>query len=94
MIKSQLRARITAAKPYLNGRLAEKILDAIFDEIANTLSRGDRVEIKGFGVLFVKARKARIARNPLTGALVSVKEKKALGFKVGKEMRGRLNKRI
>ena len=92
VIKSQLLARIAAAHPHLYGHKVEKVLDAILDEIANALANGSRVELRGFCVFYVKTRKARRSRNPSTGAQVLVKEKKALGFKIGKEMRDRLNK--
>jgi integration host factor subunit beta len=69
----------------------EKIVNAIFDEITEALSRGDRVELRGFGAFSVKRRDARVGRNPRTGAQVAVDEKAVPFFKTGKEMRERLN---
>jgi integration host factor subunit beta len=57
------------------------------------LSRGDRVELRGFGAFSVKRRGARMGRNPRTGASVQVGEKHIPFFKTGKELRERLNER-
>jgi integration host factor subunit beta len=72
-------------------RDAEIVVAAILEEIVEALSRGDRIEIRGFGVFAVKHRKARVGRNPGTGELVQVKDKMVPYFKPGKEMRARLN---
>ena len=68
----------------------EIIITAIFDEIAAALTRGDRVELRGFGAFTVKKRAARIGHNPLTGNTVSVGEKHMPVFKTGKQLRDRL----
>jgi integration host factor subunit beta len=91
MIKSELVQRIANRNPYLYLRDVEKIVNAILDEITGALSRGDRVELRGFGAFSVKHRDARIGRNPRTGAHVPVNEKTVPFFKTGKEMRERLN---
>jgi integration host factor subunit beta len=70
----------------------EKILDAILDEIGAALTRGDRVELRGFGTFSIKRRSARVGRNPRTGVTVSVEKKSVPYFKTGKEMRARLNR--
>jgi integration host factor subunit beta len=91
MIKSELVQRIADRNPHLYLRDVEKIVNAILDEITGALSRGDRVELRGFGAFSVKHRDARVGRNPRTGAHVPVNEKTVPFFKTGKEMRERLN---
>ena len=91
MIKSELVQRIANRNPHLYLRDVEKIVNAILDEITGALSRGDRVELRGFGAFSVKHRDARVGRNPRTGAHVTVNEKTVPFFKTGKEMRERLN---
>jgi integration host factor subunit beta len=93
MIKSELVQRIANRNPHLYLRDVEKIVNAIFDEITAALTRGDRVELRGFGAFSVKHRDARVGRNPRTGAQVPVAEKSVPFFKTGKEMRERLNER-
>lgn len=92
MIKSELVARVATANPHLYQRDVENIINAILDEITAALSRGDRVELRGFGAFSVKARPARMGRNPRTGETVDVSEKAVPFFKTGKEMRVRLNR--
>ena len=91
MIRSGLVNKIASINNDLYQRDAEIIVGAILEEIVEALSRGDRVEIRGFGVFAVKQRKARVGRNPRTGEQVEVKEKMVPYFKPGKEMRARLN---
>ena len=91
MIKSELVQRISERNPHLYQSDVEKIVNAILDEIAEALTRGDRVELRGFGAFSVKRRDARQGRNPRTGAKVAVGEKIVPFFKTGKEMRERLN---
>jgi integration host factor subunit beta len=92
MIKSELIERISSQNPHLFARDIEKIVTAIFEEIVEALSRGDRVELRGFGAFSVKRRGARPGRNPRTGAAVSVAKKAVPYFKTGKGMRERLNR--
>jgi integration host factor subunit beta len=91
LIKSELVQRIADRNPHLYLRDVENIVNAILNEITSALSRGDRVELRGFGAFSVKRRDARVGRNPRTGAHVSVEEKSVPFFKTGKEMRERLN---
>ncbi len=91
MTKSELIMRLAERNPHLYYRDVERIVSTIFDEIAAALSRGDRVELRGFGALSVKKRNARIGRNPRTGESVNVAEKHVLFFKTGKHLRQRLN---
>ncbi len=68
------------------------LVDTIFDEISVALSRGDRIELRGFGSFSVRKRKARMARNPKTNEVVQLDERQAVYFRAGKELRERLNK--
>ena len=91
MTKSELIQRLAELNPHLYQRDVERIVTAIFDEISAALSRGDRVELRGFGAFSVKRREARVGRNPRTGASVQVSEKHIPFFKTGKQLRDRLN---
>ena len=92
MIKSELVQRLAARNAHFYQRDIENIVDAILGEITETLARGDRVELRGFGAFSTKQRQARIGRNPRTGDKVPVMEKHVPFFKTGKEMRERLNR--
>lgn len=92
MIKSELVERIAAQNPHLFQRDVELIVNVIFDEIISALSRGERVELRGFGAFSVKHRPSRTGRNPRTGAQVHVDEKYVPAFKTGKDLRMRMNK--
>jgi integration host factor subunit beta len=63
----------------------------MLDAITGAMARGDRVELRGFGVFSARNRAARTGRNPRTGAYVSVEQKSVPFFKTGREMRNRLN---
>ena len=91
MIKSKLVERISLQTPHRYRQDAEKIVNAIFSMITAAMARGDRVELRGFGVFFVKLREGRTGRNPRTGASVSVPQKGVPFFRTGKEMKSRLN---
>jgi integration host factor subunit beta len=70
---------------------SEAVVDTVFEAITNALAQGDKVEIRGFGSFRVRQRRARVGRNPKTGASVSVPGKKVPFFKVGKELRELVN---
>jgi integration host factor subunit beta len=91
MTKSELIAYLAEENPHLYQRDVERIVTTIFDEIASALSRGDRVELRGFGAFSVKQRGARVGRNPRTGAAVNVAAKRVPYFKTGKQLRDKLN---
>jgi integration host factor subunit beta len=91
MIKSELVRRIAEQNPHLFTSDVDRIVNAIFDEIAAALAKRHRVELRGFGAFVVKTRKARPGRNPKTGAIVSVPETHHPSFKTGKPMHDRLN---
>ena len=93
MIKSELIQQIAQDNPHLFQRDVERIINTIFEEIGAALSRGDRVELRGFGAFSVKTRDARTGRNPRTGESVQVAKKFVPFFKSGKDLRDRLNDR-
>jgi len=92
MIKSELIQKIAKDRPHLYHRDVERIVNTVFEEIADALAQGQRVELRGFGAFSVKNRPARTGRNPRTGAAVHVPEKHVPFFKTGKDLRERLNK--
>ncbi len=91
MIRSELIQKISEENPHLFQRDVERIVNTVFEEIIDAMSRGDRVELRGFGAFSVKRRDARQGRNPRTGESVSVEEKHVPFFKTGKLLRERLN---
>lgn len=91
MIRSELIQRIAEENPHLYQRDVERIVNTIFEEVTDAMSRGDRVELRGFGAFSVKRREARTGRNPRTGESVQVDEKHVPFFKTGKLLRDRLN---
>jgi len=91
MTKTELIARLSAKNPQLYHRDIERIVSTIFEEISEALAQGRRVELRGFGAFSVKTRSPRIGRNPKTGEIVDVAEKRLPFFKVGKTLKVRLN---
>ena len=65
---------------------AEQAVEAVFESMKTALTRGDRIELRGFGVFNVRPRKTGIGRNPRTGAEVNIPPGKAVRFKPGKEL--------
>ena len=90
--KSDLIIKIANLNPSIYHKDATKIVNVFFETITRAISRSERVELRGFGVFDVKKRKARIARNPKNGAAVAVPEKNVPYFRMGKDMKDRLNK--
>jgi integration host factor subunit beta len=91
MLKSELVANIAEDSPHLYRRDVENVVNAILDTITDALTRGDRVEVRGFGVFSTKKQKGGPRRNPRTGEKVVVAEKIIPVFRTGKDMRKRLN---
>ncbi|MEL6340234.1 MAG: integration host factor subunit beta [Myxococcota bacterium] len=90
MNKSELIDRITDVSK-LPRKRAEHVVNLIFDAMTEALARGERIEIRGFGSFISKHYGARIGRNPRTGESIPVPEKKLPFFKVGKELRERVD---
>jgi integration host factor subunit beta len=91
--KSDLILKILESDSSLFKKDASKIVNVFFDTISEAISRGERVELRGFGVFDVKVREARIARNPKNGEAVAVPAKKVPFFRMGKDMKDRINKK-
>lgn len=67
---------------------AEQAVETIFESLKNAMGRGQRIELRRFGVFTVRPRKTGIGRNPRTGEEVSIPPGKAVRFKPGKELQG------
>ncbi len=90
MTKSQL-IRLLSTKHNLSANDAKTVVETVFDEIAASLGRGQRVELRGFGSFGIKERRSREGRNPKTGEAVKVEAKRVMFFKAGKELRERVD---
>jgi len=91
IVKSKLLKQLSENYPNFLKKDLEKFTNIILSEIKRTLKRGDRVELRGFGVFSTNTQKASIRRNPKTGEKVNVPEKKTIHFKMAKEMFKKLN---
>jgi integration host factor subunit beta len=91
MTKRDLIEEVVKLYPQFSRRDAEVMVNTVFDSMTKALCRGERVEIRSFGSFVVKQRNAREGRNPKTGTLVAVGPKRVPFFKVGKELRLRVN---
>ncbi len=65
---------------------AERAVETVFESMKKALGRGNRIELRGFGVFNVKPRKTGIGRNPRTGDVVNILPGKAVRFKPGKQL--------
>jgi integration host factor subunit beta len=90
MNKSEL-VEALATRNGLTYKKSEEIVNIVFDSMAAALTAGDRIEIRGFGSFVVKDYQAYMGRNPKTGEVIKVKPKKLPFFKVGKELRDKVN---
>ena len=91
MIRSELLQKLAQDNPELRAQEVEQVVDIFFEEIAQRLAEGGRIELRGFGAFSTREREARTGRNPRTGEAVDVPAKRVPYFKPGKEMRRRLN---
>ena len=93
MTKSDLIERVAQQLPHISKKDTETVVNTIFDSMTESLKQGDRIEIRGFGSFQVKIREAREGRNPKTGDEVKISAKRAPFFKVGKELKERIEER-
>ena len=91
MNKSEL-VEALSERENLTYKKAEQIVNLVFDSMSEALIENDRIEIRGFGSFMVKDYKAYMGRNPKTGEVIEVKPKKLPFFKVGKELKGMVDK--
>tara|TARA_B100001057_G_scaffold25911_1_gene23797 strand:+ start:1843 stop:2277 length:435 start_codon:yes stop_codon:yes gene_type:complete len=91
MIRSELLSALAQDNPELRAEEVEQVVDIFFEEIAQRLTEGGRVELRGFGAFSTREREARKGRNPRTGETVDVPAKRVPYFKPGKDIRKRLN---
>ena len=91
IVKSKLLKQISKNYPNFLKKDLEKFTDIILNEIKRALKRGDRCELRGFGVFETHVQKARISRNPKTGEKVNTPEKKTIHFKMSKDLFKKLN---
>lgn len=83
---------IVSEKAKIPRKRAEDLVDLIFDSMANALANGDRIEIRGFGSFVCREYTSYTGRNPRTGESIEVSPKKLPFFKVGKELRERVDR--
>ena len=91
IVKSKLLNQLKKSYPNFLKKDLEKFISIVLNEIKQALKRGDRVELRGFGMFSTNVQKARISRNPKTGEKVNTPEKKTIHFKMAKEMFKKLN---
>ena len=91
IVKSNLLKQLSDSYPNFLKKDLEKFLNIILSEIKQALYKGERVELRGFGVWSIHVQKARISRNPKTGEKIETPKKKTIHFKMGKELFKKLN---
>lgn len=92
MTKSDLIERVARHLPHISKKDTELVVNTIFDRMTEALVHGQRIEIRGFGSFQVKIREAREGRNPKTGEEVRIPRKRTPFFKVGKELKERIDR--
>ncbi len=91
IVKSKLLKQLSKNYPNFLKKDLEKFTNIILSEIKKTLKRGERIELRGFGVFYTNIQKSRISRNPKTGEKINTPKKKTIHFKMAKEMFKKLN---
>ena len=86
MNKTELIAAV-AAKTGLTKKDAEKVVNATIDAITESLVKGDKVNVSGFGIFEVKAREARVGRNPRTKETIQIPATRLPAFKASKALK-------
>ena len=91
VVKSKLLKQLSKNWPNFLQKDLSKFTDIILNEIKRALKKGDRVELRGFGIFYTNVQRARISRNPKTGEKVNTPEKKTIHFKMSKDLFKKLN---
>ena len=91
IVKSKLLKQLTNNYPNFLKKDLEKFTNIILNEIKRSLKKGERVELRGFGVFSTNIQKSRISRNPQTGEKIHTPEKRTIHFKMSKELFKKLN---
>ena len=91
IVKSKILKQLSNNYPNFLQKDLKKFTNIILNEIKRALKRGDRVELRGFGIFYTNIQKPRISRNPKTGQKVNTPEKKTIHFKMSKDLFKKLN---
>jgi len=91
MTKSELIERLAARQSQLSLKDVELVVKSLLEHMAQSLAKGERIEIRGFGSFSLHYRAPRVGRNPKTGQSVNLDGKYVPHFKPGKELRDRVN---
>ena len=75
----------------LNKREARELVDLFFEEVRAALSNGEQVKLSGFGVFQVRAKRARMGRNPKTGEPAAIEPRRVIGFRASQVMKARVD---
>tara|TARA_Y100000591_G_C21694450_1_gene624890 strand:- start:691 stop:984 length:294 start_codon:yes stop_codon:yes gene_type:complete len=90
-VKSNLLKQLCKNYPNFLKKDLKKLINIVLNEMKQTLKRGERVELRGFGIFSSKVQKARISRNPKTGEKINTPQKKTINFKIAKDLFKKLN---
>ena len=91
IVKSRLIKQLKKSYPNFLTKDLDKLVSIVLNEIKNTLKRGERVELRGFGIFSTNVQKASIRRNPRTGEKIPVAQKRTIKWKMSKELFKKLN---
>ena len=91
IVKSKLLKQLSDNYPNFLKKDLEKFFNIFIFEVKHALKRGDRVELRGFGIWSTNVQKARISRNPRSGEKIQTPQKKTIHFKMAKELFKKLN---
>ncbi len=91
IVKSKLLKELSRNYPNFLKKDLIKFTDIVLNQIKTSLKKGDRVELRNFGIFSTNTQKARISRNPKTGEKVNTPEKKTIHFKMAKDLFKKLN---